>query len=207
MKNNTKVRLHLSKALFESLTKQVLAESKDMSGGAYTEVVKEKKNPKFDAFKQKSDQLPTGKQHQTKAAKANLDVKKANAERKIKEVDAMKDTKHMQKMEEKMSSKEKMAKGLYKEDLLSDAMPILLALSAGGGVLLAALARDIKNAKGDKETIKQILKNAAAQITQSKGIEESPLKEYEQHYKMVNGQCRRYNDEGEYDVVASHYCR
>ena len=206
MKNNTKVRLHLSKALFESLTKQVLAESKDMSGGAYTEVVKEKKNPKFDAFKQKSDQLPTGKQHQTKAAKANSDVKKANAERKIKEVNAMKDTKHMQKMEEKMSSKEKMAKGLYKEDLLSDAMPILLALAAGGGVLLAALVRDLKNAKTPEEK-KQVLKNAAAQIAQSKGIEESPLKEYEQHYEMVNGQCRRYNDEGEYDVVASHYCR
>ena len=117
MKNNTKVRLHLSKALFESLTKQVLAESKDMSGGAYTEVVKEKKNPKFDAYKQKSDQLPTGKQHQTKAAKVNPDVKKADAERKIKEVNAMKDTKHMQKMEEKMSSKKKMAKGLYKEDM------------------------------------------------------------------------------------------
>jgi hypothetical protein len=32
------------------------------------------------------------------------------------------------------------------------------------------------------------------------------LKEYEHHYKMVNGQCRRYNDEGEYDVVSSHYC-
>ena len=206
MKNNTKVRLHLSKALFESLTKQVLAESKDMSGGAYTEVVKEKKNPKFDAFKQKSDQLPTGKQHQTKAAKANPDVNKANAERKIKEVNAMKDTKHMQKMEEKMSSKEKMAKGLYKEDLLSDAMPILMALAAGGGTLALALVRDIRNAKTPEEK-KQVLKNAAAQIAQSKGIEESPLKEYEQHYEMVNGQCRRYNDEGEYDVVASHYCR
>ena len=41
MKNNTKIRLHLSKQLFESLTKQVLAESRDnMSGGAYTEAVK-----------------------------------------------------------------------------------------------------------------------------------------------------------------------
>jgi len=38
MKNNTKVRLHLSKQLFESLTKQVLAEAKmskeAMGGGA-----------------------------------------------------------------------------------------------------------------------------------------------------------------------------
>lgn len=47
MKNNTKIRLHLSKQLFESLTKQVLAEAKgNMSGGAYTETVKAPKQPK-----------------------------------------------------------------------------------------------------------------------------------------------------------------
>jgi hypothetical protein len=42
MNNNTKVRLHLSKNLFESLSQQILAEAKkaDMSGGAYTEAVK-----------------------------------------------------------------------------------------------------------------------------------------------------------------------
>lgn len=42
MKNNTRIRLHLSKQLFESLATQVLAESKKdaMSGGAYTEAVK-----------------------------------------------------------------------------------------------------------------------------------------------------------------------
>ena len=33
------------------------------------------------------------------------------------------------------------------------------------------------------------------------------LKEYEHHYEMVNGQCRRYNDEGEYTVVSMSYCR
>ena len=44
MKNNTKIRLHLSKQLFESLTKQVIAEGKgNMSGGAYTEAVKQPK--------------------------------------------------------------------------------------------------------------------------------------------------------------------
>lgn len=47
MKNNTKIRLHLSKQLFESLTKQVLAEAKgNMSGGAYTETVKVPKQHK-----------------------------------------------------------------------------------------------------------------------------------------------------------------
>lgn len=150
MKNNTKVRLHLSKALFESLTKQVLAESKDMSGGAYTEVVKEKKNPKFYAFKQKSDQLPTGKQHQTKATKAD-------AERKIKEVNAMKDTKHMQKMEEKMSSKEKMAKGLYKEDMEEtqlneiDANAIIAAVGALSIGSLTALIMKLHDLLKEKD--------------------------------------------------------
>ena len=33
------------------------------------------------------------------------------------------------------------------------------------------------------------------------------LNEYEQHYEIRNGECRRYNDEGEYEVVSSHYCR
>lgn len=55
MKNNTKIRLHLSKQLFESLAKEVLAEAKkmDMSGGAYTEAVKmpkEKKEPKAEGI-------------------------------------------------------------------------------------------------------------------------------------------------------------
>jgi len=57
MKNNTRVRLHLSKQLFESLAKQVIKEAKgDMSGGAYTEAVKapkagkkEKKAPEVKA--------------------------------------------------------------------------------------------------------------------------------------------------------------
>jgi len=43
MKNNTKIRLHLSKQLFESLTKQVIAEAKVNGGGAYTEAVKQPK--------------------------------------------------------------------------------------------------------------------------------------------------------------------
>ena len=48
MNGNTKVRIRLTKQLFESLSKQVLAEAKkmDMSGGAYTEAVKAPKAPK-----------------------------------------------------------------------------------------------------------------------------------------------------------------
>ena len=81
MKNNTNIRLHVSKALFEAIAKEVLAEAKINGGGAYTQAVKMPKQAK-----------------------------------QVKEVDAMADTKKMEKMEEKMSSKEKMAKGLYKED-------------------------------------------------------------------------------------------
>ena len=48
MKNNTKIRLHLSKNLFETIAKEVLAEAKkkDMSGGVYTEMVKQPKSTK-----------------------------------------------------------------------------------------------------------------------------------------------------------------
>ena len=87
MNNNTKIRLRLSKNLFESLTREILAEAKVNGGGAYTEVVK---MPKVG---------------------------------KIKEVNAVADTDKMEKMEEKMSSKEKMAKGLYNEvDVATDKM-------------------------------------------------------------------------------------
>jgi len=82
MKNNTKIRLHLSKQLFESLTKQVLAEGKVNDG--YSEAVKQPKQAK--------------------------EIKAQKAAPEVKSTDKMK-----KKMEEKMSSKEKMAKGLYKE--------------------------------------------------------------------------------------------
>jgi len=39
------------------------------------------------------------------------------------------------------------------------------------------------------------------------GPNEDTLKEYEHHYEMVNGQCRRYNDEGDYEVVSDYHCR
>ena len=37
--------------------------------------------------------------------------------------------------------------------------------------------------------------------------EETAINEYEQHYEIRNGECRRYNDEGEYTVVNMSYCR
>ena len=92
MKNNTKIRLHLSNTLFESIVKEVLAEAKkgDMSGGVYTEVVKAKKEKK------------------------DPEMKATDKMKKMEEVNAVADTDKMRNMHE-MSSKEKMAKGLYKE--------------------------------------------------------------------------------------------
>lgn len=77
----------------------------------------------------------------------------------------------------------------------------MIATALGIGVpLAAALIKDLMRAKTPEEKKKVIQKDLAG-----KGGE--ALKEYEQHYEMVNGQCRRYNDEGEYEVVSLHYCR
>ena len=43
MNNNTKIRLRLSKNLFESITREILAEAKINGGGAYTVAVKTSK--------------------------------------------------------------------------------------------------------------------------------------------------------------------
>ena len=46
MNNKTRIRLHLSKNLFESLSREILAEAKINGGGAYTVAVKQPKQPK-----------------------------------------------------------------------------------------------------------------------------------------------------------------
>lgn len=68
MKNSTKIRLHLSKNLFESLAAEVIAEAKkgDMSGGAYTEAVKQPKAPKAPKA-DKAEEKPV-KEMETKVA-------------------------------------------------------------------------------------------------------------------------------------------
>lgn len=81
MKNNTKIRLHLSKNLFETIAKEVLAEAKkkDMSGGVYTEMVKGN-------TKKYGPALPTKtKPGETAAEKHSPEKHKADQERKINE--------------------------------------------------------------------------------------------------------------------------
>lgn len=67
MKDNTKIRLRLSKQLFESIAAEVISEAKkhDMSGGAYTEAVKMPK-----------DKKPLKKEIETKVAEAGEDKEK-----------------------------------------------------------------------------------------------------------------------------------
>jgi hypothetical protein len=99
MKNNTKVRLHLSKTLFENIVKEVVSEAKkmNMSGGAYTEAVKmPKKAKKVEETSQPSSTSTTSVQDMNAAGYGDKPA--------------------IPGLREKMSSKEKMAKGLYKED-------------------------------------------------------------------------------------------
>jgi hypothetical protein len=80
MKNNTNIRLHLSKALFESLTKQVLAEAKkgSMSGGAYTEAVKAPKTHKEKSPEvKKTDKMKTMGEMETRVSEAGMGVEYA----------------------------------------------------------------------------------------------------------------------------------
>jgi len=148
MKNNTKVRLHLSKQLFESLTKEIIKEAKANDG--YTVAVKQPKMPK-----------------QSKAQAASPEVQKTDKEATMGEMET-------KVAEEGKASEAK--EGLHK------------------------VMADIK--KLSKEDMHKLHAALGKHVKESK----ETLKEYEHHYKMVNGQCRRYNDEGEYDVVSSHYC-
>lgn len=75
MKNNTKIKLKLSKHLFESLAKQVLAEGKkgNMSGGAYTEAVKQ---PKGEKKSEKNEDLNISKNDVPQVRKTNTGASK-----------------------------------------------------------------------------------------------------------------------------------
>jgi hypothetical protein len=81
MKNSTKVRLHLSKKLFESLTKEIIKEAKANDG--YTVAVKQPKMPK-----------------QSKSQATSPEVQKTDAEAMMGEVHPQADTKKMEKMKE-----------------------------------------------------------------------------------------------------------
>ena len=125
MKNNTKVRLRLSKQLFESLSKQIIAEAKANDG--YTVAVKQPKAPK-----------------ESKSQAASPEVQKTDKE-----------------VTMEMSSKEKMAKGLYKEaDVakLKSAKAKIEKRLAEMEIEVAEEGKKIEESRAKKPTLNQLRK-------------------------------------------------
>ena len=99
MNNNTKVRLHLSKQLFESLTKEIIKEAKANDG--YTVAVKQPKMPK-----------------QSKAQAASPEVQKTDAEATMGEMETrVAEEGKMEKAKEGLHKVMSDIKGLSKEDM------------------------------------------------------------------------------------------
>ena len=94
MNNNTKIRLRLSKNLFESLTREILAEAKVNGGGAYTVAVKAPKAGKIKEVNAVADTDKMKKMEEAPVAKPKHDdeaLKKAKAklEQRISEMETM----------------------------------------------------------------------------------------------------------------------
>ena len=107
MKNSTKVRLHLSKKLFESLTREIIKEAKANDG--YTVAVKQPKAPK--QVKEVNAVADTDKM---KRMEGNVPTSTSTTS--VQDMNMGNDGKPaIPGLKEKMSSKEKMAKGLYNE--------------------------------------------------------------------------------------------
>ena len=228
MNNNTKIRLRLSKNLFESLTREILAEAKkgDMSGGAYTEAVKMPKAGKMDEKMSSKEKMAKGlynekdndsmKKEATPTQTGNS-ASKLGADM-IKKGQAVKSTSGLSGQEVKS------IQAIL--DLIVNKAPegeTALALQKA----LTILTQNTKNIEDKGQSGAPALPkvppakpgNPAYKAPAMPGLKEkkmkemetmtaeNTLKEYEHHYEMVNGQCRRYNDEGEYEVVSSHYCR
>lgn len=274
MKNNTKVRLHLSKQLFESLTKEIIKEAKANDG--YTVAVKQPKQPKQSKSQaaspevQKTDAeammgeagappMPPvpGKSATDKLnlAGANMEIKDAKTFAKvILDIAKKLESKEGFKPESNPSIKRAMdalrtvssgipampsvpAKKSDSSAPKAPAMPpvpgkvnemefnvaeegqldeftgtetessgaiAMLAAALGMGVpLAAALIKDLMKKKTPEEKKQAV----DAALTKKTGADTTNLKEYEHHYEVRNGECRRYNDEGEYEVVSMHHCR
>ena len=281
MKNNTKVRLHLSKQLFESLTKEIIKEAKANDG--YTVAVKQPKQPKQSKSQatspavQKTDAetkmeaAPTGATSGTTATTGTLAKdfrQKAQSVTKTPGISS-KEVAGLQKLlntilakapggelavaidkaqkaldissqniktgEQKPSTSpvvgqkapmqmpkapggmKEMEMNVAEEGQLdeftgteteSSGAIAMIAAALGMGVpLAAALIKDLMRAKSPEEK-KQIIQKKLADKSAGMDKGTDALKEYENDdYRVVNGQCRRYNDEHEYTVVSMSYCR
>lgn len=211
MKNNTKVRLRLSKQLFESLSKQIIAEAKANDG--YTVAVKQPKMPK----QSKSQAASPEVQKTDKEVTMEMSSKEKMAKGLYKETDLEEGQTISIRKDFNLDGKD------FKKGQTITTQPDFDTIEAAGK------AGKIKQGEhfamgvgggGLKETEKESTKKVMADITAlskedqakikkfiSSRSKKQSLKEYEHHYEVRNGQCRRYNDEGEYTVVAMHYCR
>jgi hypothetical protein len=210
MKNNTKVRLRLSKQLFESLSKQIIAEVND---GYSVPVKGQPKMPK----QSKSQAASPEVQKTDKEVTMEMSSKEKMAKGLYKETDleegqviAIKKDFNLDGKEFKKGQRISAQPDFDKIEAAGKAGKIKqgehFAMGVGGGGLREAGKESVKKVMAD---ITALSKEDQAKIKKfiSSRSKKQSLKEYEHHYEVRNGQCRRYNDEGEYTVVAMHYCR
>lgn len=154
MKNNTKIRLHLSKHLFETIAKEVILEAKkqDMSGGAYTEAVKMPK------------------------AKKSPEVKATD---KMKKMEEMSSKEKMAKGLYKEEDMEEMQINVAEEDVLNEmdpntVMDILGTLAGVGGIALTggAIAKWQEKLKQKNPKLYSKLSNIHGAIDKARGVDE-----------------------------------
>jgi len=98
---------------------------------------------------------------------------------------------------------------LASKGLLTVAMASAILASCGtAGTSDEIFKREFDNLK-KVDSIENVQKTRIDSI--SNDIKSSPttatIKEYEHHYEIRNGECRKYNDEGDYTVVSMQYCQ
>jgi len=98
---------------------------------------------------------------------------------------------------------------LASKGLLTVAMASAILASCGtAGKSDEIFKRELDNLK-KVDSIENVQKTRIDSI--SNDIKSSPttatIKEYEHHYRKVGGECRKYNDEGDYTVVSMQYCQ
>ena len=243
MNNNTKIRLRLSKNLFESLTREILAEAKVNDG--YSVAVKQPKTPKQSKSQatspevQKTDKEKTEGLDPANIGPGGVVVDDDNWHQNGKKEAAPTPTGNSaSKLGADMIKKGQAVKstsGLSGQEIktIQSILDLIVNKAPEGETALALqkaltiLTQNTKNIEDKGQSGAPALPkvppakpgNPAYKAPAMPGLKEkkmkemetkvaeNTLKEYEHHYEIVNGQCRRYNDEGEYEVVDMQDCR
>jgi hypothetical protein len=82
-------------------------------------------------------------------------------------------------------------------------MKALAAKYKGGD---QSVVPELKALTAEKKKLEAELDAAVAGTGADQELDTS-VNEYEHHYRKVGGECRKYNDEGDYTVVSMHYCQ